>query len=91
MTHPHLSLDHIKELEAEVISICNHCKSFPELETAAKPYWDWACHALSITPAKLRHEIETHTTDEHFKDEYSEEKDHLLKLPLVVLEHLHQK
>jgi hypothetical protein len=89
--HPHLTLDHVKQLEAQVIAICNHCTTLEELTSAGNPLWDWACQVLNTTPDKLRGEIESHETDEQFASKYLEEKDHLLKLPLVLLEHLNQQ
>lgn len=91
MVHPHLNIDHVKELEAKVIAICTHCRTLDDLTAASTPLWDWVSEALDISPDKLRGEIEAHETDEQFATQYLEEKDHLLKLPLVLLEHLNQK
>jgi len=90
MVHPHLTIDHVKQLEAQVIHVCNHCKTLDELAHTSQPLWDWASQVLNISVDKLRGEIEAHETDEQFTDSYLEEKDHLLKLPLVLLEHLNQ-
>jgi hypothetical protein len=80
-------LDHsvISELENHIIDICNSCTNYDDIFTAAAPVWDWACAILKKEPQELRFEIETHETDEQFPTAYLEEKDHLLKLPLLLL------
>jgi len=90
MTHTHLTIDHIKQLEQQVIAICTHCKTLEDLTVTSAPLWDWTSRVLNTSIDKLRLEIESHETDEQFSDAYSEEKDHLLKLPLVLLKHLNQ-
>jgi hypothetical protein len=80
-------LDHsvISELENHIIDICNSCTNYEDIITASVPIWDWACVILKKEPQELRFEIETHETDEQFHNPYLEEKDHLLKLPLLLL------
>jgi len=83
-------LDHpvISELEDQIIEICNSCPALDSLVSSAQPLYDWACKILNKDMAHLRHEIETHETDEQFANQYLEEKDHLLKLPLILLSHI---
>jgi hypothetical protein len=79
-------LDHqvISELENHIIDICNSCQTFEQINTASAPIWDWACSVLQTNIRELK--SETHESHEHFSDAYLEEKDHLLKLPLILLE-----
>ncbi|OGD09619.1 hypothetical protein A2397_00955 [Candidatus Amesbacteria bacterium RIFOXYB1_FULL_44_23] len=81
----------ISELENHIIEICNTCKTYPDISAAAAPVWDWASKIIPEPIAELRHEIESHEADEHFPDQYSEEKDHLLKIPLLLLEHINSR
>lgn len=83
-----LTVTAIHDLEEKVIVVCNSSATLEELQASGKPLWDWACEVLEKPLDELRHEIETHETDENFPTEYLEEKDHLLKLPLVLLEEL---
>lgn len=85
-----LTLDHIKQIEHQVIAICSHCTNLEDLNSAATPLWDWACQVLGKDLSKLRAQIESHETDEQFPTLFAEERDHLLKLPLVLLEELHK-
>ena len=80
-------LDHsvIGDLENHIIDICNSCTTYEDIITAGTPVWDWACVILKKEPQELRFEIETHETSEQFPTPYLEEKDHLLKLPLLLL------
>jgi hypothetical protein len=80
-------LDHsvISELENHIIDICNSCSTSDEIIAAATPVWEWAGKILNKNLEDLRFEIETHETDEQFPTQYLEEKDHLLKLPLLLL------
>lgn len=84
-----LNLAAIRFLEEEIMDICNHCTTLEELQSAGQPVWDWACHYLHQTPHALRHDIETHEADEQFPTPFLEEKDHLLKIPLILLEKFH--
>lgn len=81
----------ISELENSVIEICNTCKNYLDISRESAPLWQWAGTLLKKTPEELRHEIETHEADEHFLDAYNEERDHLLKLPILLLEHINNK
>lgn len=83
---PHLDHYAISELENHIIDICNSCHTYEEIVSASQPLWDWACIILHQDPKELRHNLETHDANEHFSDPYLEEKDHLLKLPLLLLE-----
>ncbi len=76
----------ISELENSIISICNENKELESFSSASAPLWNWASQILSKSPQELRHLIEVHESDEHFANKYQEEKDHLLKLPLLILE-----
>ncbi len=80
-------IDHnvIYDLENHIIDICNSCTTAEEIIAAGTPLWDWASGMLQKDPQTLRFEIETHETDEQFPTVYLEEKDHLLKLPLLFL------
>jgi hypothetical protein len=84
----HLDPSVISELENQIIAICNSCPTLDQLVSSAQPIYDWACETLHKSLPELRHEIATHETDEQFPNQYLEEKDHLLKLPLILLEHL---
>jgi hypothetical protein len=81
-------LDHqvVSELENHIIDICNSCSSYEQITSASIPLWQWASQILGRDPKELRTEIETHYSDEQLSSPYLEEKDHLLKLPLVLLE-----
>ena len=81
-------LDHsvISELENQIIEICNTAKNLDHIKVASAPVWNWACDILHCSVSELRREIESHEADEHFPNAYLEEKDHLLKLPLILLE-----
>jgi hypothetical protein len=83
-------LDHsvISELENYIINICNSCPTLENITAGSAPVWDWASRILQKNPAELHHEIETHEAGEHFNNPYLEEKDDLLKLPLILLEKL---
>ena len=90
MTHfsfPH-RLNHaaVSHIENHIIELCRAYATYEDLCAASAPLWHWACQTLHKSPGELRHEIETHETDEHFPTPYLEEKDHLLKLPLLLLE-----
>jgi len=84
----YLDASSVSELENSIIDICNTCKTYDEIKAASAPIWDWTSRVLQKPPDELRHEIETHETDEVFPDDYREEKDHLLKIPLLLLEKL---
>jgi hypothetical protein len=75
----------VSELENHIIDICNSCTTIEDIITAGTPVWDWACMVLKKDSRELRLEIENHETDEQFSTQYLEEKDHLLKLPLLLL------
>lgn len=81
-------LDHsvVSDLENYIIEICNTCPNLESISVSSKSIWTWATEVLHKPEAELRHEIETHELDEHFPSPYLEEKDHLLKLPLLLLE-----
>jgi hypothetical protein len=81
----------LSELENHIIEICNTCKNVDQIIDASAPIWTWASEIIPEPIAELRHEIETHEASEHFPDRYSIEKDHLLKIPLLLLEHLNSK
>ncbi|OGC93128.1 hypothetical protein A3D85_00400 [Candidatus Amesbacteria bacterium RIFCSPHIGHO2_02_FULL_47_9] len=85
-----LTLAAIRQVEEEIMTICNSCKTVEQLHSADLPVWTWACQVLKKPFDDLRREIESHETDEKFPDLYSEEKDHLLKLPIVLLEHVNR-
>ncbi len=76
----------VSELEDQIIDICNSCPALDDLISSSAPVWEWACRILKMSASELRHRIETHETDEQFPSAYLEEKDHLLKLPLILLE-----
>lgn len=78
----------ISELENAIIDICTNCKTVEEIKTQSSSIWSWAGKVLSKPIDELRFEIESHEQDESFPDPYLEEKDHLLKLPLLILEKL---
>ncbi|MBI2008687.1 hypothetical protein HYS82_03475 [Candidatus Amesbacteria bacterium] len=80
----------VKQVEDEVMHICNTCTDPDSLLVSAQPIWDWACQTLGKSPGELRHEIENHEIGETFPTKFLSEKDHLLKLPIVLLEHLHR-
>jgi hypothetical protein len=86
-------LDHsvISDLENLIIEICNTCPGLDQLVNTASPVYEWAGKILHKTLPELRHEIESHEADEHFPNQYMEEKDHLLKLPLILLEHINNR
>ena len=83
-------LDHsvISDLENFIIEICNTCPNLESMTSASRPVWDWASLTLGRSESELRREIESHEADEHFPNPYLEEKDHLLKLPLILLERI---
>jgi hypothetical protein len=81
----------ISELENHIIDICNSCTSLEDLLSATSPVWEWAGRILNKPLDELRSEIESHETDEQFPDQYLEEKDHLLKLPLLLLQEVNSK
>jgi hypothetical protein len=85
-------LDHqvVSDLESFIIEICNTCPNLEAITSASNPIWNWAGQLLHKTEGELRVEIESHEADEHFPNPYLEEKDHLLKLPLILLEHINQ-
>jgi hypothetical protein len=76
----------ISELENAIIEICTTCKTLEEIKTQSASIWSWASKVLAKSNDELRFEIESHEQDESFPDPYLEEKDHLLKLPLLILE-----
>ena len=81
----------ISELENHIIEICNTCKTYETISAAAAPVWNWASMIIPEPIAQLRHEIETHEASEYFPEQYSIEKDHLLKIPLLLLELLNKR
>ena len=85
-----LNLDQIKEIENSVMHLCSTYKTLSELQIHAEPLWLWTAHTLNISPDKLLTEIASHSTDEQFSDPYLEYKDHLLKLPVLLLEKYHR-
>jgi len=87
---PTLSPDNIRKIEEEVLLLCRHCKTSEEIVTAGKGIWEWSAQALAESLDELRSEVESHYMDEKFPDLFQEEKDHLLKIPVVLLEHLHR-
>lgn len=82
----HIDYSVVSELENTIIEICNTCPNLESITSTSQPIWNWATQILQKTEAELRREIESHETDEHFPNQYLEEKDHLLKLPLLLLE-----
>lgn len=88
---PSLNPENIHKLEDEILLVCRHCKTHQELVASAAHLWDWSAQTLKTSVEDLRSEIETHAQDEKFADAFSEEKDHLLKLPLILLEHYHHQ
>jgi len=86
---PTLTTDTIRQIEDEILLVCRHCRTPEELEEAGIPIWDWACTVLQKPLDSLRVDIESHETDEQFPNKYLEEKDHLLKIPLLLLDKLH--
>jgi hypothetical protein len=85
-----ITLPAIKHLESQVMLIYRHAKSLSELEQESASLWSWASKSLNRPVEEIRGEISAHHTDEQFSDQFKEEKDHLLKLPLYLLEHLNK-
>ena len=81
----------IRHVEEEIMRICNTSNDHHQLLLSAHPIWEWACQVLHKPLLELRQEIEAHETGEEFATKLLSEKDHLLKLPLVLLEHLNRK
>ncbi len=90
MTTPTLTLAAVKHLEEQVMLIYRHARNQTELESESASLWDWAARALDKPLDQVRREIAGHATDEEFPDAFHEERDHLLKLPLYLLEHLNR-
>jgi len=89
LPNPILSTENIRRIEDEVLLLCRHCKTYDELVSAGSSVWDWTASSLKTTVDELRGEIETHSMDEKFPNKFQEEKDHLLKIPIILLEHYH--
>jgi hypothetical protein len=87
---PSLTLPAVKHLEEQVMLIYRHAKNLDELTTESASLWDWAAKSLDLPLEKIRSDVANHYTDEQFSDHFHEEKDHLLKLPLYLLEHLNK-
>jgi hypothetical protein len=87
----HLTLDHIKEVESQVLSICKQHQTLDDIKQASSHLWEWVSTLTGLTVEEIRSQIETHETDEQFPTAVAEERDHLLKLPLVLLEIIHKK
>ena len=81
----------IRHIEDEIMHICNTGRDHHTLLISSHPIWEWACQVLNKPLFELRQEIEAHETGEEFATKLLSEKDHLLKLPLVLLEHLNRK
>ena len=81
------SIHHVEDL---VIAICNASTTPHQLLLSAHPIWEWACHKLDKSLPELRRDIEAHEARETFATPFLAEKDHLLKLPLILLEHLNR-
>lgn len=92
MFHPpdELNQSAVKLVEDEIMLICNTCTDLNALLVSSQPIWDWACQILGKAPSELRLEIENHEIGETFPSKFLSEKDHLLKLPIVLLEHIHR-
>ena len=90
MTNLQLTLPAVKHLEEQVMLIYRHAKTLEELESESASLWQWAAKVLDQPLNHVRQEIAAHHTDEVFPDQFHEEKDHLLKLPLYLLEHLNK-
>ena len=84
-----LNTDNIRKIEDEVLLLCRHCQTLEELTDAGQDVWHWAAQTLHLSIEDLRGEVEVHALDEKFPTPFLEEKDHLLKIPIVLLEHLH--
>ena len=84
-----LNSENIRKIEDEILLICRHCKTLDELKSAGVSVWEWASAVLNTSPDEFRGEVELHSMDERFPDKFSEEKDHLLKIPIILLERLH--
>jgi len=82
----HLDYSVVSELENHVIEILNTCPNIDSLVSTAQPLYAWAGNILQKHPDELRHDLFTHETHEHYPNLYLQEKDHLLKLPLILLE-----
>ena len=85
-----LDLPAVRQVEEEIMHICNTCTDSTQLLLSAQPVWDWACQALGKPQSEIRHLIENHEIGESFPSKFLSEKDHLLKLPIVLLEHIHR-
>lgn len=83
-----ITLPAIKHLESQVMLIYRHAKTLSELESESSSLWQWASKNLNKPVEEIRSEIAAHHSDEQYSDQFKEEKDHLLKLPLYLLEHL---
>ena len=84
-----LNLSAVKLVEEEIMLICNTCTTPDALLVSSQPVWDWACRVLGKPLSEIRHLIENHEIGEIFPSKFLSEKDHLLKLPIVLLEHIH--
>ncbi|TSC84201.1 MAG: hypothetical protein G01um101416_1117 [Microgenomates group bacterium Gr01-1014_16] len=80
----------VKHVEEEIMLICNTCTDPYSLLLSAQPIWDWSCQVLGKPLSEIRHLIENHEIGETFPTKFLSEKDHLLKLPIVLLEHIHR-
>ena len=73
----------VKQVEDEVMLICNTCTSPDALLVSAQPVWDWACRILGKPQSEIRHLIENHEIGQAFPSKFLSEKDHLLKHPIL--------
>ncbi len=91
MSLPNLDLttENIRKIEDEILLLARHCQTYDEIMSAGTTVWDWSAKVLKMEIDDLRGEVETHALDEKYPDKFQEEKDHLLKIPLVLLDHLH--
>lgn len=84
-----LDLAAVRLVEGEIMHICNTCTDSDSLLLSAQPIWEWASQVLNKPLSEIRHLIENHELGEVFPSKFLSEKDHLLKLPIVLLEHIH--
>ena len=80
----------VKQIEEEIMLICNTCTDSNSLLLSAQPIWEWSSQVLGKPLSEIRHLIENHEIGETFPSSFLSEKDHLLKLPIVLLEHIHR-
>lgn len=85
-----LNLPAVKQVEEEIMHICNTCTDPDSLLLSAQPIWEWASQVLGKPLSEIRHLVENHEIGETFPSKFLSEKDHLLKLPIVLLEHIHR-